>query len=70
MEFFDYFYPTIKELFDKNYDKLIEFCENKKKEYNNVTKQTFSGFYNMRLHINFDNMIHKLNDAKLYKAIL
>jgi ubiquitin-conjugating enzyme E2 Z len=62
--FFDIFYPSIKENFNKNYDKLIEFTEKKMAELGekNVTFKT--GFYNMNVTVNYSGIILKLNTAK------
>jgi ubiquitin-conjugating enzyme E2 Z len=62
--FFDIFYPSIKENFNKNYDKLLEFAQKKMAELGekNVTFKT--GFYNMNVTVNYSGIILKLNTAK------
>ena len=47
LPFFDNFYPFIKENFLKNYDKLLEFAENKNKDFNLLSKDFRTGFYSM-----------------------
>jgi ubiquitin-protein ligase len=62
--FFDIFYSSINENFNKNYDKLVEFAQKKLAELcdQNVTFQT--GFYRMNVTVNYNDMILKLNAAK------
>ena len=70
MPFFDNFYPYVKENFNKNYDKLLEFAQ-KKMADENVQNKTFkTGFYNMNVTIRYDNIITKLNEAKEMSEVL
>lgn len=62
--FFDNFYPYIKENFNKNYDKLVEFSEKKKLDVNVQNKNFKTGFYNMFVTIDYESILHKLNNAK------
>jgi ubiquitin-conjugating enzyme E2 Z len=62
--FFDKFYSFVKENFNKNYDKLLEFAEKKLSEPN-VQNKTFStGFYTMNVTVNYHDIILKLNTSK------
>ena len=70
LPFFDNFYPFIKENFVKNYDKLLEFAENKNKEFNLSSKDFRTGFYSMRVTTDYNNIIEKLNEAKLIVEIM
>lgn len=62
--FFDNFYSFVKENFNKNYDKLIEFAEKKldNPDVQNVTFRT--GFYSMRVTIDYNDIILRLNTAR------
>jgi ubiquitin-protein ligase len=70
LPFFDNFYPFIKENFLKNYDKLLEFSENKNKEFNLSSKDFRTGFYSMRVRADYNNVIEKLKQAKLIVEIM
>lgn len=61
--FFDNFTHFIKENFLKNYDKILSFCEKKKLEFNNNPVIT-TGFYNMRIKIDYEKVIEKLKENK------
>ena len=67
---FENFYPFIKENFLKNYDKLLEFAENKNKEFNLSSKDIRTGFYSMRVTIDYNNVIEKLKESKLIVEIM
>lgn len=70
LPFFENFYPYVKENFNKNYDKLLEFAQ-KKMTDNNVQNKTFiTGFYNMNVQIYYDDVILKLNEAKEMSTVL
>jgi ubiquitin-protein ligase len=68
--FFDNFYALVKENFNKNYDKLLEFAQKKSVEpdVQNVTFRT--GFYSMIVTVNYINIVSKLNTAKEMLEIL
>ena len=70
LPFFDNFYPFVKENFNKNYDKLIEFAENKLIEYNGESKYLTTGFYNMKCTIDYNHVILKLKEAKIMADVL
>ena len=57
---FNTFYPIMKQLFFKNYDKLMEFVESKKEE-NGI--QTVS-IYGMRTYINYIGLKTKLIELR------
>jgi len=61
--FFENFIPFIKENFIKNYDKLFIFCDKKKNEFINKPVIT-TGFYNMRIKIDYEKVIDKLIENK------
>jgi hypothetical protein len=64
MPFFDYFYPFIRENFNKNYDKLIEFAEKKlATDFKNPTTLR-TGFYSMYITINYEKVLNRLKEAK------
>jgi ubiquitin-protein ligase len=57
MPFFDHFYPFIKENFNKNYEKLLEFAENKHK--NDFVDSTIlkTGYYSICIDANYKKVI-------------
>jgi ubiquitin-conjugating enzyme E2 Z len=61
--FFENFITFIKENFIKNYDKLLSFCEKKNNEFINKPVIT-TGFYNMRIKIDYEKVIEKLIENK------
>lgn len=66
MPFFDHFYPFIKENFNKNYNNLLDFAE---KKHNNQFKEPIllrTGFYSMNVQINYENIINRLKEAKMF----
>ena len=70
LPFFDNFYPFIKENFLKNYDKLLEFAENKNKDFNLSSTDFRTEVYSMRVTADYNNIIEKLNEAKLIVEIM
>ena len=64
LPFFENFYPYVKENFNKNYDKLLEFAEKKSLDENIENKSFKTGFYTMNINICYGNVILKLNEAK------
>lgn len=64
VDFFENFYPFIKENFEKNYDKIIAFVENK---LNGAFKETIkvkTGFYSMSVDIEYSKVLTKLKRCK------
>jgi ubiquitin-conjugating enzyme E2 Z len=70
LPFFENFYPYIKENFNKNYDKLLEFAQKKLADVNVQNKNFKTGLYNMHVNVNYDDIIMKLNDAKKICEVL
>ena len=63
-EFFGNFDSFIKENFLKNYDNILSFCEKKKLEF--INKPVIStGFYNMRIKIDYEKVIEKIKETKI-----
>ena len=61
--FFENFYPFIKENFLKSFDKILTFSEKKNKEF--VNKPVIiTGFYSMRIKIDYEKVIENLNECK------
>jgi hypothetical protein len=70
MPFFEPFYHFIKENFNKNYDKLLEFAEKKNLEFNGEVKNYKTGFYSMNINVDYNKVIEKLDYAKNISQIL
>ncbi len=70
LPFFDNFYHYVKENFNKNYDKLLEFAQQKLADPNVEDKNLKTGFYNMNVHINYNNVVIKLNESKQISEVL
>ena len=66
MPFFEHFYPFIKENFNKNYEKLLEFAENKYTNEYNEPKILKTGYYSLCISVNYENVILKLKESKLF----
>lgn len=64
MPFFEYFYPFVKENFNKNCDKLIEFAERKNGEFDKQAKTYKTGFYSMNINVDYNKIIQKLQESK------
>ena len=64
MPFFEHFYPFVKENFNKNYDKLIEFAERKNDEFDKQAKNYKTGFYSMNISVDYNKIIQKLQESK------
>jgi ubiquitin-conjugating enzyme E2 Z len=61
--FFENFEPFIKENFLKNFDKILNFSEKKNKEFNSKPV-IITGFYSMRIKIDYEKVIENLNECK------
>jgi ubiquitin-protein ligase len=62
MDFFESFYPFVKENFLLNYNKLLNYA----KEQNEKFKEKFivcTGYYNMKIEIDYQNIILKLENC-------
>jgi ubiquitin-conjugating enzyme E2 Z len=64
MPFFDNFYPFIKENFNKKYDKLLEFAQNRSSDKFSQNKVLSTGFYSMNVTIDYKYIISKLEQTK------
>ena len=70
MPFFDNFYPFVKENFVKNYDKLLEFSEKKNIEFEIQSRDFMTGFYGMRVKVDYNKLIEKLKVTKQISEIM
>ena len=65
LPFFDNFYPFVIENFNKNYDKIKEFVENKIKEFNGEKMKFNTSYYNMTVEVDYNNnVLNKLKSIK------
>jgi ubiquitin-protein ligase len=64
MPFFENFYIFVKENFIKNIDKLIEFSEKKNVQFNENKEEFKSGFYSMKVSVDYKKMNEKLKLLK------
>jgi ubiquitin-protein ligase len=62
--FFENFYPFIKENFLINYDKLMQFAEEKNIENNFIEHIVISGIYTMKVFVDYNEVIEKLKMSK------
>jgi ubiquitin-conjugating enzyme E2 Z len=70
LDFFENFYPFVKENFNKNYDKLIEFAEKKNAEFNGDIRNFKTGFYSMNINIDYNKLIERLKSTKTIVEIM
>jgi ubiquitin-conjugating enzyme E2 Z len=70
LPFFENFYPYVKEIFNKNYDKLLGFSEKKMTDENVENKNFKTGFYHMSVNIHYHDVILKLNECKQMSQVL
>jgi ubiquitin-conjugating enzyme E2 Z len=68
LPFFESFYPFIKENFLKNYDQLLDFANKKNTDFNNTKVLLKTGFYGMKINIDYNIAIERLKDAMLLSA--
>lgn len=66
IQFFEDFYPFIKENFNKNYEKMLDFAQKKYANEYNESKVLRTGYYSMCVNINYEKVIQKLHDAKIF----
>jgi len=66
MNFFEYFYSFIKENFNKNYENLLIIAKNKHQNDFKECKLLKTQFYSMNVNINYEKVIQKLMDSKLF----
>jgi ubiquitin-conjugating enzyme E2 Z len=71
MEYKEYFYKFMLELFKKNAEKLKQVIDNAIKLKNYNRHYTISGLYNMSFYVNYDELLDKLKKtAKTHLIIL
>ena len=71
MEYNEYFYKFMLELFKKNAEKLKQVIDNAIKLKNYNRHYTISGLYNMTCYVNYDELLDKLKKtAKTHLIIL
>ena len=66
LPFFDIFYPFVKENFNKNYEKILEFAQKKRVTDYNEPKTLKTSYYSMCVNINYNKIIEKIGSAKLF----
>jgi hypothetical protein len=64
LPFFENFYCYVKENFNKNYNKLVEFAKKKHSEKYKEPQVLTTGYYSMNVKIDYENIILKLKEAK------
>ena len=70
MPFFDNFYFYVKEIFNKNFDKLVKFAENKYANKYKDPQVLTTFYYHMNVTINYEFIILKLKEAKIIAEIM
>ena len=70
LSFFENFYPYVKENFNKNFNKLLEFAQTKMLDTDVQNKNFKTDFYSMNVLIDYESIIHKLNEAKQISEIM
>jgi ubiquitin-conjugating enzyme E2 Z len=64
LPFFDNFYVYVKENFNKNYEKIVEFVEKKMEDTSIQNKNLTTQMYQMNVNIDYQNVLQKLNKSK------
>jgi len=64
LPFFDNFYVYVKENFNKNYEKILEFVQKKMKDASIENKNLTTHLYQMNVNIDYQNVLQKLNKSK------
>jgi ubiquitin-protein ligase len=62
--FFENFYPFVKENFQKNVDKFIEFAEKKHNDFGNAPLDFRTGFYSMTIRADYSLLISRLQSIR------
>ena len=70
MPFFDNFYPFVRENFNKNFDKFIEFAEKKHRDLGNAATDFRTGFYSMAIRADYGALINRLKSAHAIAKIM
>lgn len=66
LPFFELFYSYVKDSFNKNYDKMLEFAEKKYKEEFPLCKNIVIGFYSLNVLVDYNRLIQKLKETKIF----
>lgn len=66
IDFFEYFYPFIKEKFIDNYDKLLSYAKEKRNEFKYEKHIMQTSYYNLKVNIDYEYIIKKIENTKLY----
>ena len=64
------FYPFVRENFNKNFDKFIEFAEKKHRDLGNVATDLRTGFYSMTIRADYGALIDRLKSAHAIAKIM
>jgi ubiquitin-conjugating enzyme E2 Z len=64
LPFFENFYSFMKQNFQKNIDKLLEFANKKNEKFKNQELIFKTGFYSMSVNVNYSKVIQKLSELK------
>lgn len=70
MNFFNSFYPYVKENFIKNYDKLIKYAEDKANNCFKTPEIITTGYYSMKVCIDYQKVIQKLKESRDFVEIM
>jgi len=66
LDFFENFYPFIKQKFIENYDKLFDFCIKENEKYDKHQFNSTTSYYQMNVNINYNYLLDKLKKCKLF----
>jgi ubiquitin-conjugating enzyme E2 Z len=64
LPFFDNFYVYVKENFNKNYEKIVEFVQKKMEDASIQNKNLTTQLYQLNVNIDYQNVLQKLNKSK------
>jgi ubiquitin-conjugating enzyme E2 Z len=70
LPFFENFYCYVKENFNKNYDKLLEYTEKKYSEKYTEPHLLVTGYYSMNVRIDYEYVVLKLKEAKVMIGVM
>jgi ubiquitin-conjugating enzyme E2 Z len=63
-DFFNNFQPFIKEKFNENYGKLVEFATKKKEEFSGDIKTVRTQYYQLNVVLDYNKILEKLETCK------
>jgi ubiquitin-protein ligase len=66
LNFFEYFYPYIRESFNNNYEKYVEIAEKRNEEHNRSIVLYKTQYYSLSVLVDYTNLIEKLKKTKEY----